>query len=123
MPPLTISFFKENCSYHLLALLDYADPTLHLTDEFLLWTVPADTVRLIASKPGLVSGIAYRPSRSNVIRRKRESLPASERELAHRITQDLGELTYTDFCPIGSYEAGISARSCVGLPPVSDRND
>ena len=90
-------FFKENCSYHLLALLDYADPALHLTDEFLLWTVPADTVRLIASKPGLVSGIAYRPSRSNVIRRKRESLPASEREQAHRIAQDLGELTSPAF--------------------------
>jgi len=85
-------FFKENCSYHLLALLDYADPTLHLTDEFLFWTVPADTVRLISSKPGLVSGIAYRPSRSNVIRRKRETLPPEEREIAHRLTQDLGEL-------------------------------
>jgi hypothetical protein len=85
-------FFKENCSYHLLALLDYADPTLHLTDEFLFWTVPADTVRLIASKPGLVSGIAYRPSRSNVIRRKRESLPSEEREIAHRLTKDVGEL-------------------------------
>ena len=94
-------FFKENCSYHLLALLDYADPTLHLTDEFLFWTVPADTVRLIASKPGLVSGIAYRPSRSNVIRRKRESLPASERELAHRLTQDLGELTSPAFVQLG----------------------
>ena len=85
-------FFKENCSYHLLALLDYADPTLHLTDEFLFWTVPADTVRLIASKPGLVSGIAYRPSRSNVIRRKQESLPSEEREIAHRLTKDVGEL-------------------------------
>jgi len=90
-------FFKENCSYHLLALLDYADPALHLTDEFLVWTVPADTVRLISSKPGLVSGIAYRPSRSNVIRRKRESLPGGEKELAHRITQDLGELTSPAF--------------------------
>jgi hypothetical protein len=90
-------FFKENCSYHLLALLDYADPALHLTDEFLLWTVPADTVRLIASKPGLVSGVAYRPSRSNVIRRKRESLPVGERKLAYRITQDLGELTSPAF--------------------------
>ncbi len=90
-------FFKENCSYHLLALLDYADPTLHLTDEFILWTVPADTVRLIASKPGLVSDIAYRPSRSNVIRRKRESLSVGERKLAHRITQDLGELTSPSF--------------------------
>jgi hypothetical protein len=85
-------FFKENCSYHLLALLDYADPTLHLTDQFLFWTVPADTVRLIASKPGLVSSIAYRPSRSNVIRRKRESLPSEEREIAHRLTKDVGEL-------------------------------
>ena len=85
-------FFKENCSYHLLALLDYADPTLHLTDEFLFWTVPADTVRLIASKPGLVSGIAYRPSRSNVIRRKQEFLPSEEREIAHRLTKDVGEL-------------------------------
>jgi hypothetical protein len=90
-------FFKENCSYHLLALLDYADPTLHLTDEFFLWTVPADTVRLIASKPGLVSGIAYRPSRSNVIRRKRESLPSEEREIAHRLTRDIGELTSPAF--------------------------
>jgi hypothetical protein len=94
-------FFKENCSYHLLALLDYADPILHLTDEFHLWTVPADTVRLIASKPGLVSGIAYRPSRSNVIRRKRESLPTSERELAHRITEDLSELTSPAFVQLG----------------------
>lgn len=94
-------FFKENCSYHLLALLDYADPTLHLTDEFLFWTVPADTVRVISSKPGLVSGIAYRPSRSNVIRRKRESLPASERELAHRITQDLGELRSPAYVQLG----------------------
>jgi hypothetical protein len=94
-------FFKENCSYHLLALLDYADPILHLTDEFLFWTVPADTVRLIASKPGLVSGIAYRPSRSNMIRRKRESLPAAERELAHRIAQDLGELTSPAFVQLG----------------------
>jgi hypothetical protein len=85
-------FFKENCSYHILALLDYADPSLHLTDEFLLWTVPADTVRLIVSKPGLVSHITYRPSRSTVIKRKREFLSAEERDLAHRITHDLTEL-------------------------------
>ncbi len=90
-------FFKENCSYHLLTLLDYADPTLHLTGEFLFWTVPADTVRLIASKPGLVAGIAYRPARSNVIRRKHESLSSEDRALAHRITKDLGELASPAF--------------------------
>jgi len=81
-------FFKENCSYHILALLDYADPDLHLTDEFMFWTVPADTVRLIVSKPDLVSQITYRPSRGTVIKRKREFLSAEERDLAHRMTQD-----------------------------------
>lgn len=90
-------FFKENCSYHILALLDYADPGLHLTDEFVGWTVPADTIRLVVSKPGLVSDIKYRPSRSTVIKRKRESLPAEERDLAHRMTQDIGELTSPAF--------------------------
>ncbi|HMS84537.1 MAG TPA: DUF4105 domain-containing protein [Nitrospira sp.] len=90
-------FFKENCSYHILALLDYADPNLHLTDEFIGWTVPADTVRLVVSKPGLVSDITYRPSRSTVIKRKREFLPVAERDLAHRITKDVGELTATAF--------------------------
>ncbi len=90
-------FFKENCSYHLLSLLDYANPDLHLTDEFMFWTIPADTIRLITSKPGLVSGIAYRPSRSNVIRRKRESLPPHERALAHRLARDLEALRHQDF--------------------------
>lgn len=81
-------FFKENCSYHILALLDYADPNLHLTDEFLFWTVPADTVRLIVSKPDLVSQITYRPSRGTVIKRKREFLSPEERDLAHQMAQD-----------------------------------
>jgi hypothetical protein len=95
-------FFKENCSYHLLALLDYADPSLHLTDEFTFWTVPADTVRLIASRPGLVSSVVYRPSRSNVIRRKRESLSTAERAAAQHIASDapaLGEPSLTALVP------------------------
>lgn len=74
-------FFKENCSYHLLALLEYADPSLHLTEKFHVWTVPADTVRVVAAHPGLVNDIAFRPSRSTLIRRKREQLTASERNL------------------------------------------
>ncbi len=90
-------FFKENCSYHILALLDYADPDLHLTDQFIGWTVPADTVRLVVSKPGLVSNITYRPSRSTVIKRKRESLSGEERDLAQRMTQDTNELSSPAF--------------------------
>jgi hypothetical protein len=94
-------FFKENCSYHLLALLEYADPSLHLTDQFTLWTVPADTVRLVAAQPGLVGDIAYRPSRSTIIRRKRESLPPDERDLSARIAANVAELTSPAFAEFG----------------------
>jgi hypothetical protein len=81
-------FFKENCSYHLLSLLEYADPSLHLTDQFLFWTVPADTVRALAAQPGLVSEIAFRPSRVTLIRRKREHLSESEQGLVKRLVRD-----------------------------------
>jgi hypothetical protein len=71
-------FFKENCSYQLMALLDAADPEWHLADRFVFWTVPADTVRLLTQQPGLVGEIVYRPSRSTQIKRKRETLTDEE---------------------------------------------
>lgn len=81
-------FFKENCSYHLLSLLEYADPSLRLTERFGLWTIPADTVRLLAAQPSLVTDIAFRPSRVTLIRRKREHLSVSEHELVRRVVRD-----------------------------------
>jgi hypothetical protein len=85
-------FFKENCSYQLLPLLEYADPSLHLTDQFLFWTVPADSVRLITEQPGLVGDIEYRPSRSTIIRRKREYLSPAEQRLVHRLAGDVSRV-------------------------------
>ena len=81
-------FFKENCSYHLLSLLEVADPTLSLRDRFLFWTVPADTVRLLTEQPGLVKDIAYRPSRSTQIKRKRAVLSDEERGWLGHIVED-----------------------------------
>ena len=81
-------FFKENCSYHLLSLLEIADPALHLTDRFVFWTIPADTVRLITGQPGLIGEITYRPSRSTQIRRKREDLTGEEEGWLQRIIQE-----------------------------------
>ncbi|WP_447977866.1 Lnb N-terminal periplasmic domain-containing protein [Candidatus Nitrospira bockiana] len=82
-------FFKENCSYHLLSLIEVANPDWHLTDHFLFWTVPADTVRLLTQQPGLVGDIVYRPSRSTQIKRKRERLSDEERERLLAITSDV----------------------------------
>jgi len=81
-------FFKENCSYHILSLLEYANPDLHLRDQFHVWTIPADTVRVIVDYPGLVGDATYRPSRSTIIKRKRTLLTTGELELSRRIKEE-----------------------------------
>ena len=80
-------FFKENCSYHILSLLEYANPDLHLREQFHFWTIPADTVRIIVAQPGLVGATTYRPSRSTIIRRKRTFLTPEEWILSKQIVR------------------------------------
>ncbi|TAJ25857.1 MAG: DUF4105 domain-containing protein, partial [Nitrospirae bacterium] len=94
-------FFKENCSYHILALLESADPSLHLTDRFLFWTVPADTVRALTDQPGLVGETAYRPARSTQIKRKRERLSEGETRWLGRITGVPAVATSPEFTRLG----------------------
>ncbi|MET0515678.1 MAG: DUF4105 domain-containing protein [Nitrospiraceae bacterium] len=108
-------FFKENCSYHLLALLEYADPALHLTDQFKFWTIPSDTVRLMVKQPGLVGDIAYRPSRSTLIRRKREYLTRSEQALVRRFVGDVSLVRSSD-----ELQSLPVARQALVLDVVSD---
>ena len=90
-------FFKENCSYHILSLFEYADPTLRLTDQFHVWTVPADTVRLIATQPRLVEEVVYRPSRRTTIRRKWERLSGPERRMVKEIVNDRSPEAIAEF--------------------------
>ncbi|GKS60024.1 hypothetical protein YTPLAS18_35510 [Nitrospira sp.] len=80
-------FFGENCSYHILSLLDVADPQLRLTDRFPFYTIPSDTVRVLMEIPGLVSEVSYRPSRSTVVRRKREAMSGEERAWLGRLIE------------------------------------
>lgn len=78
-------FVDENCAYHLLSLLEAADPKLHLTDHFQWYTIPADTVRLIVAQPGLVKEVSFRPSRSTRIKRLRESLAKTDKTLLYSL--------------------------------------
>lgn len=81
-------FFKENCSYQIMPLLEVANPDWHLTDHFWLWTVPADTVRILAEQNGIAGEPIYRPARSTLIKRKREKLSGDELLWVNRIRQD-----------------------------------
>ncbi len=81
-------FFKENCAYHILSLLEVADPNFHLTDQFHFWTIPADTIRLLIQRKGFVQNISYRPAGSTNLKRKRAAVWPSEVRLLHHLIQD-----------------------------------
>ncbi len=90
-------FFKENCAYHILSLLEIADPQLHLTDQFHFWTIPADTIRLLFQTEGLVQDIRYRPAGSTKLKRKREAIQPSDRFFLNQLTTDPSVAGQTDF--------------------------
>ncbi len=93
-------FLKENCAYHILSLLEVANPDWHLTERFLLGTIPVDTIRALLDQPGLVVDVAYRPSRSTQIRRKRETVSADELAWFRRIVRDVPALRAEAFAAL-----------------------
>jgi hypothetical protein len=80
-------FFDENCSFHILGLVEAADPSIHLLDRFRFYAIPVDTVRLLAES-GLVGEVVSRPSRSTLVRRKREAMNDEERGWLNRLVSD-----------------------------------
>lgn len=80
-------FFRENCAWQLLTLLEVADPDLRLSDAFTVWTLPADTIRQLVQQPGLVGDIIARPARGTAIQRRYATLTSNERRLARRLWQ------------------------------------
>ncbi|MCP4754917.1 MAG: DUF4105 domain-containing protein, partial [Proteobacteria bacterium] len=80
-------FFKENCSYHLLSLLEAARPSLSFQEQFLFWTIPADTIKIIDGTPGLVKKRNYRPSRWSKVKQRFKLLNDREKEIVYAILQ------------------------------------
>jgi hypothetical protein len=88
--PHVINYFyiDENCSYVMLLLLDALRPELALADDgFLLITTPADTLRAIVSREGLVvdDGVAWRPSSRGRLLARSRALTAEQRRVLHEV--------------------------------------
>lgn len=82
-------FFDENCSYHLLSLLDVARPGLKLTKQFTWWAIPVDTLRAITETPGLMSSRTYRPSNGTQVKYRASQLTTTQ--VARAKALSLGE--------------------------------
>jgi hypothetical protein len=70
-------FLTENCSYHMLSLLEVARPGSNLTDGFSLKAIPSDTVRAVVDA-GMVQDISYRPSMTTVIKQRAQWLDSAQ---------------------------------------------
>jgi hypothetical protein len=80
-------YLDENCSYQLLALLEVARPSLHLTDRFSGWVIPSDTVRAVLDASGIVVAEHHRPSQYQVMLARRRSLESDELDVARGISE------------------------------------
>jgi uncharacterized protein DUF4105 len=87
-------FFDENCSYHLLRLIQVARPEMDLAGRFRWWAIPSDTVRAVAGYPGLVARTVYRPAAATVIRQRLDGMSQEERSLTKELS--LGRLSAAD---------------------------
>lgn len=78
-------FFDENCSYHLLALLQVARPELDLTSQFRWWAIPSDTIRAVTQHSELLKEVVYRPSNATLIHHELSLMNPQE----HRLVEEL----------------------------------
>jgi hypothetical protein len=81
-------FLDENCSYHLLSLLEVARPSLQLTNQFTLWAIPSETVRAVA-EAGMLKEVRFRPARNTVLLERARLMDSRLQVLAKRLA--LGE--------------------------------
>ncbi len=78
-------YFDENCSFHLLSLMEVARPSLELTPQFLLWAIPADTLRTAIEADELVGERLHRPSKLSIMMAKRARLSSAETKHAAQL--------------------------------------
>jgi len=85
-------FFDENCSYHLLTILDAASPRMRFSDQFKLAAIPADTVRVI-SDADLIGSVKYRPSTLSLMKDMLNQASKDTRERAKKLAQPSSDIT------------------------------
>lgn len=87
-------YLDENCSYHLLSLLDIVRPDLGLTDPFLFWAIPIDTLREVKER-GLVTDASYRASHATKLAHLMKSISPDSQVLALRLAKADDESSWT----------------------------
>lgn len=81
-------YLSENCSYHVLAALEVANPRYDLVDRVRAPVIPVDTVKALMAEPGLVHAVHYRPSARAIFRDRLRGLRGAEIDLVAALVDD-----------------------------------
>jgi hypothetical protein len=81
-------YFTENCSYHILSLLEVANPKLELISKLPFYIIPIDTVRVLFQEQNLVQATVYRPSVLSRLEEKTKFLNNNELDQIRSILKD-----------------------------------
>jgi len=73
-------YLSENCSYHVLGVLEVADPKLKLVSRLGWPVLPSDTIKVVLKNPGLVRALHYRPSNRTQFKARLQTLSSKELE-------------------------------------------
>ncbi|MCX7958186.1 MAG: DUF4105 domain-containing protein, partial [Deltaproteobacteria bacterium] len=80
-------YIDENCSYHILSLIQIAYPDIDFREFFSVYTVPQDTVKFLLSNKNIIKGITYRPSLKSVAENMVVNLSQEELDIAIKIAK------------------------------------
>lgn len=82
-------FLDENCSYHLLFLLQVARPSLRFVDQFPLHTIPQDTLKSLLREKDLVETASYRESLAEKFRQRLHITSATSERRSFALSQQI----------------------------------
>ena len=85
--PFSYYYFDENCSYHILALLQVARPSLKLVQAFKTWVLPVDTIRELLTHDGIVQKTVFRPSAASKLRQRIAATSPEAQNVALRLVE------------------------------------
>jgi hypothetical protein len=86
-------FLDENCSYHLLTLLEATRPGLSILNPYSPFLIPADSFRQIIQNQGLVREQRFRPSLKTKFNSYLQDLDATERNTLRELVSHANSAT------------------------------
>lgn len=122
-------YFQENCSYHILSLLEVANPDLRLTDRFLFQVIPSETIKVVTQQEGLVFRRVYRPSVLSQMNQRLLGMGIDEKRALTRVIRKPTEVESPAFqtLPVGGriavLDAALDFTQYLAMQANADENE